>query len=156
MSGRNVPELLRVFAVPAGAELTPQQRSGNVCIWCPKELLAGKGVALGGTDTWYPHACPSCYDIQGRALVTSLDWNDHTVDCANCHTTPCDTAQTLRHAHEDARQRARLRPIFCLDCGKAMGAEAVRPYVWIGSASMVLSYVHAIPCPPSAGADGDN
>ncbi|MFD9075465.1 hypothetical protein [Streptomyces lasiicapitis] len=148
MSGRNVAELLRMFAVPASAELTPQQRSGNVCIWCPQELLAGKGVSLGGVDTWHPHACPSCYDIQGRALVTYLDWNDHTVDCAICQTTPCDAAQTLRHANEHARERAGWRPIFCVDCESAVGVEAVQPHLWIGTASLVLDYVHAIPCPP--------
>lgn len=106
-----------MFAVPGSSELTPQQRSGNVCIWCPRQLAPGGGVDLGGADAWYPRACQPCYEIQGRALVTYLEWNDHAVDCTVCRAAPCDTAQTLRHAHEDARERAGLPTIFCLDCG---------------------------------------
>ncbi|EPH45351.1 hypothetical protein ABT390_35515 [Streptomyces aurantiacus] len=144
---RDVTDAVRIFLAPPENTLTVEQRSGYVCTWCPTVLAPGKGVSLGGTDTWHPHACRPCHAIQGQALAAYLDWNDHVTDCVICRTGPCETSLTLRHATVKARERAGWQPAYCTSCQNSFApGEAFVPHMWIGTSSVVLSFLHTGPC----------
>ena len=144
---RDVTEALRLFVVPAGTALTVQQRSGTVCVWCPRDLDGGDGVDLGGTGDWRPRACPPCHEVQRHSLATYLDWYDHGITCMRCPLGPCERGQALRAEHLTARERAGMPQLWCAHCRTPIEhAEQARPHVWEGMSGPVFSYLHARPC----------
>ncbi|WP_157855800.1 hypothetical protein [Streptomyces aureocirculatus] len=74
---RDVTDPLRMFVVPGAALLDVQQNSGNACVWCPRTLRPGQGIALGGSGNWLPHACRDCYDAQTRPCSRIATANGH-------------------------------------------------------------------------------
>ncbi|MGA4841693.1 hypothetical protein [Streptomyces sp. G45] len=149
---RDVTEALRIFIVPPGCALTAEQRAGAVCVWCPRVLDGGDaGMDLGGTGDWHPRSCPACYEVQGRALASYLDWHEHGITCPHCPLRPCDHGQALGAEHLAARERAGKPALTCAHCRAAVGpGEQVRPHLWNGVSAPVFSYLHARPCPARA------
>ncbi|MFD9905651.1 hypothetical protein [Streptomyces sp. NPDC059063] len=144
---RDVTEALRTFAVPADNALTVQQRSGTVCVWCPRTLDGGEGVDLGGAGDWRPHACPACHKIQSRALTTYLDWYDHGVTCMRCPLRPCERGRALAAEHLTAREQSGKPPLWCVHCRTSIQpGEQARPHLWQGLSGPVYSYLHARSC----------
>ncbi|MVO84653.1 hypothetical protein GPA10_07695 [Streptomyces sp. p1417] len=143
---RDVTESLRIFVVPGGMLLTPQQNAGQVCVWCPRSLHPGEGVDLGGSGPWWPHACLSCYEAQTRVLATYLDWADHADGCTLCKAAPpCDTAHTMGTDHIDALCRI-AKPALCSDCHRITEPHTFRPHRTVGTSGMRFGYLHHKPC----------
>ncbi|WP_030680193.1 hypothetical protein [Streptomyces sp. NRRL B-1347] len=141
-------EALRLFAVPAADDLTEQQRSGAVCVWCEYELHPREGIDLGGPSPWRPHGCAPCCEDQSRALTTYLNWYDHGIGCLRCPLGPCEQASALATSHLSAQARAGRPELSCVNCRATIAPDApVRPHLWQGLNGPVFSYLHARTCP---------
>ncbi|MCI3929968.1 hypothetical protein [Streptomyces sp. AN091965] len=139
---------LRLFVVPALSTVTIQQRSGTVCVWCPRTLDGGEGVDLGALGDWHLRACPACHEVQGRVLATYLDWYDHGIACLYCPLGPCERGKELGAQHLAAREQAGKPELSCVGCRTPIApGEAIRPHLWQGLGGPVFSYLHARRCP---------
>ncbi|MGA4840987.1 hypothetical protein [Streptomyces sp. G45] len=147
MTSAHIVASLLLTIVERGPALTLLQTQGNQCVWCPQQLLPGRGVDLGGDQGWRPHACRRCHALRTRVVATYVAWNDHIVDCAVCTHGCCATAATLRIAHLAARQRIDRSSAWCLHCETLIRDGAFRPYLWKSQRGPVLSYAHARSCP---------
>ena len=140
---------LLLVAVERGPTLTLLQSQGNACVWCPRLLLPGACVDLGGDRGWTPRACHACHTVHTRILETYVRWNDHLILCPECRAgSACPLPGALRAAHVEARRRADRPKVWCLACLSTMGPEEPwRPHLWRGQRGPELSYIHACGCP---------
>ncbi|MFI8930662.1 hypothetical protein ACIG3E_23665 [Streptomyces sp. NPDC053474] len=142
---------LLLAVVPALSALCLEQRSGAVCVWCPRVLPSGEGVGLSPDGRL--RACTPCHTIQARALATYLDWYDHTVTCLYCPFGPCERGQALAAQHVAAREHAGKPELSCVGCRSSIACgEVIRPYLGQGLNRPVYGYLHARGCPtPTTG-----
>ncbi|MEV0444498.1 hypothetical protein AB0I84_47985 [Streptomyces spectabilis] len=141
MSAPNVARLLFAL-VCQGPALSVEQAQGNACVWCPRTLLHGDRVALGGGGSWWPQACRPCYAARSQVVSTYIAWNDHLLLCAACAAGRCDTDATLRTAHLAARECIGREAVWCLNCATFARGGAFRPFFWESRRGPELSYVH--------------
>ncbi|WP_030678761.1 hypothetical protein [Streptomyces sp. NRRL B-1347] len=142
---RDVTEALLLTVVPALSTLCPEQRSGAVCVWCPRALPPGEGVDLSSDGRL--RACAPCHMVQARVLATYLGWYDHGITCLRCPLGPCDRGQVLATRHQAAREQAGKPPLRCVHCRAIIEpGEQARPHLWQGLSGPVYSYLHARPC----------
>lgn len=143
---RDVTEALRLAVVPALSALCAEQRSGAVCVWCPRALPPGEGVTLSPDGRL--RACTPCRMVQARVLATYLDWYDHGIECLYCPLGPCGRGQVLAAEHLAARERAGKPELSCVGCRTPVApGDPVRPHLWQGLGGPVYSYLHARACP---------
>jgi hypothetical protein len=140
-------QLMR-YEVPGASAMTPEQRSGSVCVWCSK---AEDGmVRLGGAEGWLPHACVPCRTARLASLHTYWAWLTHVESCPMCLLARCGEAEPLARAHHEARHQAgKETQVWCVQCSQRvhLAHRRIIPVLWYGESAVYLFYVHSGPCP---------
>lgn len=137
---------LLLAVVPALSALCLEQRSGAVCVWCPRVLPPGVGVGLSPDGRL--RACTPCHTVQVRVLVTYLGWYDHIVTCLYCPFGPCERGRALAARHQAWREQAGKPELSCVGCRTPIArGEPLRPHLWQGLNGPVYGYLHTRRCP---------